>query len=153
MVNHSLAAKLTANDLLLIRSLGRLFSYKKFNCLIEGGFKISVCVRQSSATSNTFWTCVILGGNLLYKDIFFLNPQWGSGPYISRNFVIRAHFVNASWKKNRTYARTFPVQSKEINVVKIRFTMRYFSRKLSHVKVRYNHSLQLLKTNYLFFPG
>ena len=31
--------------------------------------------------------------------------------------------------------------------------MRYFSRKLSHEKVRYNHSLQLLKANCLFFPG
>ena len=29
MVNHSLAAKL-ATDLLLLRSLGRLFSYRKF---------------------------------------------------------------------------------------------------------------------------
>ena len=30
MVNHGLAAKLTATDLLLLRSLGRLFSYQKF---------------------------------------------------------------------------------------------------------------------------
>ena len=30
MVNHGLAAKLTATDLLLLRTLGRLFSYKKF---------------------------------------------------------------------------------------------------------------------------
>ena len=30
MVNHGLAAKLTATDLLLLRSLGWLFSYKKF---------------------------------------------------------------------------------------------------------------------------
>ena len=30
MVSHGLAAKLTATDLLLLRSLGRLFSYKKF---------------------------------------------------------------------------------------------------------------------------
>ena len=29
MVNHGLAAKLTATDLLLLRSLGGLFSYKK----------------------------------------------------------------------------------------------------------------------------
>ena len=33
-----------------------------------------------------------------------------------------------------TYACTFPVQRKEINVVKVRFTMRYSSRKLSHEK-------------------
>ena len=30
MVNHGLAAKLTATDLLFLRYLGRLFSYKKF---------------------------------------------------------------------------------------------------------------------------
>ena len=38
-------------------------------------------------------------------------------------------------EKNRTYACTFPVQSKEINVVKVRFIMRYSSRKLSNGKV------------------
>ena len=30
MVIHGLVAKLTATDLLLLRSLGKLFSYKKF---------------------------------------------------------------------------------------------------------------------------
>ena len=55
-------------------------------------------------------------------------------------------------EKNRTYACTFPVQRKEINVAKVRFTVRYSSRKLSNDK-GYNHSLQLLKTNCLFFPG
>ena len=38
-------------------------------------------------------------------------------------------------EKNRTYACTFPVQRKEIEVVKVRFTMRYSSRKLSNDKV------------------
>ena len=38
-------------------------------------------------------------------------------------------------EKNRTYACTFPLQRKEINVVKVRFTMRYSSRKLSNEKV------------------
>ena len=38
-------------------------------------------------------------------------------------------------EKNRTYACTFPVQRKEINVVKVRFTMRYSSRKVSNDKV------------------
>ena len=38
-------------------------------------------------------------------------------------------------EKNRSYACTFPVQRKEINVVKVRFTMRYSSRKLSNDKV------------------
>ena len=38
-------------------------------------------------------------------------------------------------EKNRTYAFTFPVQRKEIDVVKVRFIMRYSSRKLSNDKV------------------
>ena len=42
---------------------------------------------------------LFFGGKSLYKDILFLCPQWGSGPYISRNFLIWTHFVNASWKK------------------------------------------------------
>ena len=44
-------------------------------------------------------------------------------------------FCECILKKNRTYACTFPVQRKEINVVKVRFTMRYSSRKLSNDKV------------------
>ena len=35
-------------------------------------------------------------------------------------------------QKDRTYACTFPVQRKEINIVKVRFTVRYSSRKLSN---------------------
>ena len=38
-------------------------------------------------------------------------------------------------EKNRTYACTFSVQRKEINVVKDRFTMSYSLRKLSNYKV------------------
>ena len=41
---------------------------------------------------------------------------------------------------------------KLVNVVKVRFTMMYSSRKLTVIR-GYNHSLQLLKTNCLFFPG
>ena len=43
--------------------------------------------------------------------------------------------MNRHLEKKRTYACTFPVQRKEINVVKVRFTMRYSSRKLSHEKL------------------
>ena len=45
------------------------------------------------------------------------------------------HILWMHLEKNRTHASTFPVQSKEINVVKVRFTMRYSSRKLSNDKV------------------
>ena len=44
-------------------------------------------------------------------------------------------FCECILKKNRTYACTFPVQRKEINVVQFRFTMRYSSRRLSNEKV------------------
>ena len=72
---------------------------------------ISAWVPQSLVTSNTLWACVILflggggvggGGRSLYKDILFLCPKWGSGAYITRNLLMRTHFVNTSWK-NRTY--------------------------------------------------
>ena len=42
----------------------------------------------------------ILGGKSLYKDMLLSCPQWSSGPYISRNFLIWIHFVNASGKKS-----------------------------------------------------
>ena len=45
------------------------------------------------------------------------------------------HILWMHLEKNRTYACTFPVQRKEINVVKFRFTMRFSSRKLSNDKV------------------
>ena len=77
---------------------------------------------------------ISLGKSLYKKDILFLCPQRSSVPYISRNVLIWTHFVIASWK-NRTYARTFPVQRKEINVVKVHFTMMYSSRKLTNTTV------------------
>ena len=52
-------------------------------------------------------------GKSLSKDMLFLCPQWSSGPSIS----------------------TFPVQRKDIDVVEVRFTMRYSSRKWSNDKV------------------
>ena len=44
-------------------------------------------------------------------------------------------FILIYRRKNRSYACTLPVQRKEINVVKVRFTMRYSSRKLRNDKV------------------
>ena len=74
-------------------------------------------------------------GKSLYKDILYLCPQWSSGPYVSRNFLIWTHFVNRMHlEKNRTYARTFPVQRKEINVVKVRFTTMYSWRKFRKLR-------------------
>ena len=93
--------------------------------------------------------------------MLFLCPQWSSGPYISATsfpgfsptrptgrrepwergwyiwpgISLYEHILWMHLEKNRTYACTFPVQRKEINVVKVRFTMRYSSGKLSNGKV------------------
>ena len=62
-------------------------------------------------------------------------------------------------EKNRTYACTFPVHRREINVVKVLFTMRYFSRKLSNDNVittacnfwrQISCSFQVIRGNILF---
>ena len=75
-------------------------------------------------------------GRLLYKDILFLCPRWSFGPYMSRNFLIWTHFVNASWKKiGHTHAHFLYNSRKLVNVVKVSFTMMYSSRKLNNKKV------------------
>ena len=75
-------------------------------------------------------------GRLLYKDILFLYPRWSSGPYTSRNFLIWAHFVNASCKKiGLTHAHFQCNLKKLVNVVKVRFTMIYSSKKLNNKKI------------------
>ena len=66
--------------------------------------------------------------------MLFLCPQWSCGPYISRNFLIWTHFVNASWKKSDLRMHISST-TQGINVVKVRFTMRYSSGKLSNGKV------------------
>ena len=96
MVNHGMAAKLTATDLLLLRSLSRLFLYKKIHFFL-------VCKKFCNNV------IIIYPGTSLYEHILWTHLE-----------------------KNRTYACTFPVQRKEINFVKVRFTMRYSSRKLSN---------------------
>ena len=54
--------------------------------------------------------------------------------YIQELPDIYEHILWMHLEKNRTYARTFPVQLK-VNVVKVRFTMMYSSRKLNNKKV------------------
>ena len=64
------------------------------------GFKISARVRQVQCLQTHCGQALIFLGKSLSKDMLFLCPQWSSGPYISRNFLIWTHFVNASWKKS-----------------------------------------------------
>ena len=102
---------------------------QSYKCPIERGFKISAWMRQSSATSNTLWACVIFWGQITVQRYFV---------FVSTVGLLTSLYEQILWiflEKKRTYACTFPVQRKEINVVKVRFTMRYSSRKLSHEKV------------------
>ena len=75
-----------------------------------------------------------LGANHCTK-IFCFCVHSGALDLIYPGTSLYEHILWMHLEKNRTYACTFPVQRKEINVVKVRFTMRYSSRKLSHEKV------------------
>ena len=99
------------------------------------GFKISALVRQSSVTSNTLWASINFFGQItVQRYVIFVSTVELRTLYIQELAYMNT-FRECILKKNRTYACTFPVQRKEINVVKVRFTMRYSSRKLSNEKV------------------
>lgn len=83
---------------------------------------------------NAFWQALFSLDKLLCKDICFVSLYTDYGPYISRNFFIRTHFVSAS-EKNRTFARKFAAQGVEINGVKVHFNVKYFCKK----KLRYEN--------------
>ena len=83
----------------------------------------------------------------------------GAPDLIYQGTSLSEHILWMHLEKNRTYARTFSVQRKEINVVKVRFTMRYSSRKFTNDKVittAYNFwrqiacSFQVMSGNILF---
>ena len=57
MGNHGLAAKLTETDLLLLRSLGRLFSYQKI-------------ISSLSARSFCHVILTVFEGNPTYTEVF-----------------------------------------------------------------------------------
>ena len=70
-----------------------------------------------------------------YTKIFCFCVHSGAPDLIYPGTSLYEHILWMHLEKNRTYARTFPVQRKEINVVKVRFTMMYFSRKLNNKKI------------------
>ena len=99
------------------------------------GFKISARVRQSSVTSNTLWASVNFFGQItVQRYVVFVSTVELRTLYIQKLPYMNT-FCECILQKNRTYACTFPVQRKEINVVKVRFTIRYSSRKLSNDKI------------------
>ena len=70
-----------------------------------------------------------------FTNIFCFCVHCGALDVIYPGTSLYEHILWMHLGKNRTYACTFPVQRKEIDVVKVRFTMRYSSRKLSNDKV------------------
>ena len=99
------------------------------------GLKMSARVRQSSVTSNTLWASVNFFGQItVQRYVVFVSTVELRTLYI-QELPYMSTFCECISKKNRTYACTFPVQRKEINVVKSRFTMSYSSRKLCNDKV------------------
>ena len=71
-----------------------------------------------------------------YTKIFCFCVHSGAPDLIYPETSLYEHIFWIHLEKNRTYARRFPVQRKEINaVVKVRFTMMYSSRKLNNKKV------------------
>ena len=98
------------------------------------GFKISALVRQSSVTSNTLWASVnFLGQITVQRYVVFVSTVDLRTLYAEMSLY--AHILGMHRENNWTYAYTFLVKREEINVVKVRFTLRYSLRKLSNDKV------------------
>ena len=99
------------------------------------GFKISPRVRQSSVTSNTLWANLNFFGQIIIQRYFvFVSTVELRTFYIQE--LPYTHFVNASCKKiGLTHAHFQCNLRKLVNVVKVRFTMMYSSRKLNNKKV------------------
>ena len=92
-------------------------------------------MRQSSVTSNTLWANLNFFGQIIIQRYFvFVSTAELRTLYIQELPDIYEHILWMHLEKNRTYARTFPVQLK-VNVIKVRFTMMYSSRKLNNKKV------------------
>ena len=87
-------------------------------------------------TSNTLWASVNFLGQITIQSYFvFVSTVELRTLYMYPGTSLYEHILWVHLEKNWTYARTFPVQRKEINVVKVRFTMMYFSRKLNNKKI------------------
>ena len=98
-------------------------------------FKISAPVRQKfSDFKRIVGKRYFFGANHCTKICCFC-VHTGAPDIIDPGTSLYEHILWMHIEKNRTYACTFPVPRKEINVVKVRFTMWHSSRKLSNEKV------------------
>ena len=86
-------------------------------------------------TSNKLWASVnFFWANHCQKICCFCVHS-GAPDLFYPGTSLYEHILWMHLEKDRTYACTFPVRCKEINVVKVRFTMRFSSRRLSNDKV------------------
>ena len=100
------------------------------------GFKISARVRQSSVTSNTLWANLNFSGQIIIQRYFvFLSTVELQTLYIQELPYMNI-FCECILKKIRLMHAHFQYNSTKLgNVVKVRFTMMYCSRKLNNKKV------------------
>ena len=90
-------------------------------------------MRQSSATSNTLWACVIFWGQITVQRYFVFVSTVGLLTLYIQELPYMNTFCECILKKSGpTYAH---FQYNERKLMSFRFTMRYSSRKLSHEKV------------------
>ena len=104
------------------------------------GFKISARVRQSSAgssvTSNTLWANLNFFGQIIIQRYFvFVSTVELRTLYIQELPYMNTFCEGILKKIGLTHAHFQYNSRKLVNVVKVRFTMMYSSRKLNNKKV------------------
>ena len=100
------------------------------------GFKISARVRQSSVTSNTLWANLNFFGQIIIQRYFVFVSTVELRTLYIRELPYMNTFCECMLKKiGLTHAHFQCNSRKLVNVVKVRFTMMYSSRKLNNKKV------------------
>ena len=100
------------------------------------GFKISARVRQSSVTSNALWANLNLFGQIIIERYFVFVSTVELRTLYIQELPYMNRFCECILKKiGLTHAHFQYNSRKLVNVVKVRFTMIYSSRKLNNMKV------------------
>ena len=100
------------------------------------GFKILARVRQSSVTSNTLWANLNFFGQIIIQRYFVFVSTVELRTLCIQELPYMNTFCECIVKKiGLTHAHFQYNSGKLVNVVKVRFTIMYFSRKLNNKKV------------------
>ena len=100
------------------------------------GFKMSARVRQSSVTSNTLWANLNFFGQIIIQRYFVFVSTVELRTLYIQELPYMNTFCECILKKIGLTHAHFQYSSRElVNVVKVRFTMMYSSRKLNNKKV------------------